>query len=295
MAHVLAARVLLMVVGLSSAGSVSAQDVSKLYARVKSAIVTVNTESASGTGFVIENGDYALTCAHVVKGATTLEIVGARTSGAEVLYLDPGRDIAILRLGRRFPYSLKISKGSPTPGTRVYVIGSALGVYDKTITDGLVSGIRHSGNAGLLQISAQITHGNSGSPVLSIGGEVVGMAQSTIPDTAIAFALSAHDIRMVVGVLKDLDSTGREILGRVAQTKDSTGIFFSDNPDSKLLYKCEPYEYIIVKQFRNAEWLKVVLKKKGVYGFVRRNAVRILPYQVTRRGITVSTLDGLRL
>jgi len=81
---------------------------------------------------------------------------------------------------------------------------------------------------------------------------------------------------------------GRVVLGRVGQTTTTTPIFAAPNTRSRVFYQSQPYEYLVVRSGREAQWVQVLLKK-GIYGYAARANVKILPYEVTANGQTRST------
>ncbi len=137
---------------------------------------------ALGSGFFVRPGIIA-TNVHVIRGAATgyakligretkLEIVG-------VVGLDSAHDLALLSIagGAAPPLSVGDS-GSMHVGDEVYAVGNPEGL-EGTFSDGIVSGIRKIGGERLLQITAPISPGSSGGPVLNANGKVVGVAVAT--------------------------------------------------------------------------------------------------------------------
>lgn len=133
----------------------------------------------SGTGFVISTSGLIVTNFHVVRGSTSLQ---TELSSGEIFdnifYVtsDPRRDIVILRI---FAEGLKpLVLGSDAEaeiGERVYVMGNPLG-QTNTFSDGIVSAKRTIEGVSLLQITAPISPGSSGGPVMNSRGEVIGIA-----------------------------------------------------------------------------------------------------------------------
>lgn len=148
--------------------------------------------SSSGTGFYLGSGLVA-TNWHVVEDASRIEVASSRNTvlgGAEVAIRDIANDLAVLRLLGQAPegcpeppYSLA-SAGSLALGAKVAVIGfplSGLLGSEPRYTEGVVSS-----KTGLdddprtIQISAQIQPGSSGSPLLDVEGDVVGVVVSSL-------------------------------------------------------------------------------------------------------------------
>ncbi len=142
---------------------------------------------ASGTGFAI-GPSLVATNYHVVEHATRLRATLADNTSVDVAAVvaqDEKNDLALLRLdGPRTLAPLTLGLGSIEPGDRVVVVGNPLGLAG-TVSEGIVSAVRLKGlgedsgdysDRPLLQITAPISPGSSGSPVFNSAGEVIGIA-----------------------------------------------------------------------------------------------------------------------
>jgi tetratricopeptide (TPR) repeat protein len=134
-----------------------------------------------GSGFFIsQNGD-VITNYHVLQGASSAEIKTADEKTYPITYIVAGDEQNdIIRLSVNIPsssvYPLSLSKTIPEVGERIIVYGSPLGL-ENTVSDGIVSAIRDIPDYGrIIQITAPISPGSSGSPVLNMQGEVIGIA-----------------------------------------------------------------------------------------------------------------------
>ena len=134
-----------------------------------------------GSGFFInENGDI-ITNYHVIQGASSAEIKTADEKTYPITYIvaeDEQNDIIRLSVNipSQYVYPLSLSKTIPEVGERIIVYGSPLGL-ENTVSDGIVSAIRDIPDYGrIIQITAPISPGSSGSPVLNMKGEVIGIA-----------------------------------------------------------------------------------------------------------------------
>ncbi|MFN8139083.1 MAG: trypsin-like peptidase domain-containing protein [Fimbriimonadales bacterium] len=194
-------RFLLFLFPLVATGNSPAQNGASVFEKSKDAIVTVSTSTGSGTGFIIENGTLLVTCYHVTEGdsISSIEISLKGVQVAARYAWDADADIVIYSLTKKAPKSLTLhSTGLLSPGKKIFVIGTPLGFLSNTITEGIVSGIRRDGPNKMLQITAPISPGNSGSPVLDAEGSVVGMVQGSITEgQSLNFAISAQDIRRI--------------------------------------------------------------------------------------------------
>lgn len=155
------------------------------------AVVTVyvsstnKAKSITGSGFVVKSDGIVITNYHVIADAVETaggSIIVRANTGAyfkveEVVAYNEEKDIAILKLDARdLPITKLAAKYNPKAGDSVVVIGSPFGL-EATVTDGIISSIR--GKDKMLQISAAISPGSSGSPVFNLKGEVIGVATLT--------------------------------------------------------------------------------------------------------------------
>ncbi|NLY76289.1 MAG: tetratricopeptide repeat protein [Firmicutes bacterium] len=134
-----------------------------------------------GSGFFINEDGEAITNRHVLEGAVRAEVKtidGRIYSVTKIIAEDQEADI--IKIKPIIPKSqlnfLNINPSLPKVGERIIVIGSPLGL-EQTVSDGIVSAIRKIPIFGtIIQISAPISPGSSGSPVVNLEGEVIGVA-----------------------------------------------------------------------------------------------------------------------
>jgi tetratricopeptide (TPR) repeat protein len=163
-------------------------------------------DSYLGSGFFVDD-DVVVTNYHVIKEATK---VVARRVGQKHVYQtsiishDAERDLALVRIVGAIARPLPLVKGIRIAvGDVVYVAGNPEGL-EGTFSQGIVSALR--GNE-YVQITAPISHGSSGGPVLNSRGEVIGVAVGTIKEGQnLNFAISA---RYVVSLLAGAGGSNR--------------------------------------------------------------------------------------
>ena len=173
---------------LACAQVASAQEsLPELVRRVKPSVVSVitynskNEVQVTGSGFFIRPGQ-VVTNLHVVEGAQRVEI---RTfDGKGKLYevvgfagVDEEGDLALLsvKMPAERSRALEVAASVPEEGESVFVIGNPLRL-EGSVSDGIVSAIREVPSLGrIVQITAPISHGNSGSPVFNMRGQVIGI------------------------------------------------------------------------------------------------------------------------
>ena len=166
-----------------------ALSVQEIYERVSPSVVVVYNINESGqirahgTGFFIDPWGMVATNYHVVEGASSLKIKtkgGATMDIRGIAAADAENDVVILSANLPIDSirTLKMTPSLPQVGDKIVVIGTPYHPQlAQTITDGLVSAVRPvAGGKRLIQISAPISPGSSGSPVVNTKGEVVGIA-----------------------------------------------------------------------------------------------------------------------
>ncbi len=181
-----------------------AQSVSQVFQRVNPSVVVIRTreravtaqgqaasESGVGSGVLITTDGKVITAAHVVQTADeiTVEFLGGETIPARVVASEPEADVSLLQLDRpparpvvaRMGNSERVEVGDP-----IFIVGAPYGI-SHTLTVGHISA-RHKPNtvysamsrAEFLQTDAAINQGNSGGPMFSMQGEVIGIVSHII-------------------------------------------------------------------------------------------------------------------
>jgi S1-C subfamily serine protease len=149
-------------------------------------------EIGHGSGFVISPEGRVVTNFHVIEEAARMVAIFAGGKKAEVVGVwafDKSQDLAVLQLAEGTYPIVALSSSAPKQGDEVIVIGSPLGL-EGSVSTGIVSAVRSEGAIALadrkeesdrgkswgLQISAAVSPGSSGSPVLDAEGKVMGVA-----------------------------------------------------------------------------------------------------------------------
>jgi tetratricopeptide (TPR) repeat protein len=186
------------------------------------------TIRSQGTGFFINKKGEVITNSHVLQGAFRSQIRISDGSGYPVKAVTAeDLDGDLLRVSVDIPEEkvkpLTIGSVLPEVGEKILVIGTPLGL-DKTVSDGIVSAIREIPGFGkIMQMTAPISSGSSGSPVLNMKGEVVGVATFLIlAGQNLNFAIPAERIaRMSTGKGRSVaERTEKEMEDQRAQAAE---------------------------------------------------------------------------
>lgn len=220
---------------LLAASTAGAQDVADVFADVHSSVVTIRSVKESphgdpgskasaevlvGSGVLLTEGGEILTAAHVVKLADRIEVtfVDGTVLPARVIASEPVPDLALLEIqGLAPPAAVPARLGDSDHvrvGSRVMVIGAPLNM-EHTLTVGYVSARRRSESflgsmQGVehFQTDAAINKGNSGGPLFSMGGEVIGVVCHIVSESGgsegLGFAVTSNAVR-------DLLLSGRHV------------------------------------------------------------------------------------
>jgi S1-C subfamily serine protease len=169
------------------------------------AIVSIETAQGSGSGFFVAPRT-VITNRHVIQDNVSVTV---RLSSGQKL---PGRveksssenDLAIVRVDSALPSQPVLALGSVNdvrPGQEVIAIGLALGVFQNSVTRGIISAIRRADRTVMLQTDAAINPGNSGGPLLNRHGQVVGINTLKVGGAAesLGFAVAADHARALLG------------------------------------------------------------------------------------------------
>lgn len=167
------------------------------------------TVEARGSGFIISSDGYVVTNNHVVNGATKVSVTldDGTTLPAKVIGRDPKTDVALLRVKPtgKLPFIELGDSDDVQPGEWVIAVGNPYGLGG-TVTAGIVSALGRDLHSGayndFIQIDAPINHGNSGGPLFTQDGKVVGINSMIISPNGggsigIGFAIPSNTVKSV--------------------------------------------------------------------------------------------------
>jgi tetratricopeptide (TPR) repeat protein len=185
-AGTLGAGLTLFVMGLFSVVK-GQSDLTAVVSHIRSSVVTVvafngdGKPTTQGTGFFVAANGTLITNNHVVANAARVSIKtksGVIYDIVQTVAEDFDGDLVALRADLRglAVRPLRLSSAPVASGQRIFVIGSPLGL-DETVSEGIISAVRQIDGIGrVIQITAPISPGSSGSPVVNARGEIIGVA-----------------------------------------------------------------------------------------------------------------------
>jgi S1-C subfamily serine protease len=260
----------LALVILSANSAYSQNNLPELVKQVKPSVVAISTYDAggealmTGSGFFVRPGE-VVTNLHVIRGAFRAEIKTLDGKGktypvAGAVAIDEEGDLALLRVDMpaERARSSELATVLPDEGEEIFVIGNPLKL-EGSVSNGIVSAVREVPNVGrIIQITAPISHGNSGSPVFNLEGKVVGVVTVKVTNGQnINLAIAADRVRQLhADRLRPLVEVSGKNKGDMAELLYRTGLesLWLGNYDSALGY----FENAANKNPRRADaWVQV--------------------------------------
>ncbi len=236
-----------------SADISGATDISGIAAMISDTVVEITTEAmatnsffgqyvtkGAGSGVIVDNTGHIVTCAHVVDGATTINVKlsNGEIYSATLVGSDSKTDIAVIKIEPKDGSSLHAAtignSDKLVVGQPVIAIGNPLGELGGTVTNGIISAtsrpVQIDGqNYTLLQTNAAINPGNSGGGLFDIAGNLIGVVNAKSSGTGIeglGFAIPSNSaLDIAKQIIEKGFISGRPALGfMVFEIKDMQDI-----------------------------------------------------------------------
>lgn len=190
-------------------------------------------QSGAGSGVIISQDGYILTCAHVVSGATSIKVQldSGDTYDATIVGSDSTSDIAVIKIEATGLTPAVIGDSDALAvGETVVAVGNPLGTLSNSVTDGIISALNREvtvedNDMTLMQTSASISPGNSGGGLFNANGELIGIvnAKSSYSEAeGIGFAIPINSAMSISQELIQNGSVARPALGvKIYDVKDA--------------------------------------------------------------------------
>ena len=186
--------------------------------------------SASGSGFIVSEDGYIITCLHVVEGANEIKVslFNGTEYDAEYVGGDKLYDVAVLKIDAEGLRTVALGDSDNLIiGEDAIVIGNPLSLTF-SVTKGIISAtdrvidVDENDTISVFQLDAAVNSGNSGGPVFNSRGEVIGLVDAKYAAEGVEGLGFAVPINQVMDVAEDLISygyvTGRPYFGITAST-----------------------------------------------------------------------------
>ncbi len=182
-------------------------------------------QSGAGSGIVISQDGYILTCAHVVSGATSVKVQlngSDQSYDATVVGVDSTSDIAVLKIDATGLTPAVIGDSDKLAvGETTVAVGNPLGTLSNTVTQGIVSALNRQvtvedNDMTLIQTDTSISPGNSGGGLFNANGELIGVvnAKSSYSEAeGIGFAIPINTAMDIAQQLIENGAVARPVLG----------------------------------------------------------------------------------
>ena len=192
-------------------------------------------QSGAGSGIIISQDGYILTCAHVVSGATSVKVQlngSDQSYDATVVGVDSTSDIAVLKIDATGLTPAVIGDSDKLAvGETTVAVGNPLGTLSNTVTQGIVSALNRQvtvedNDMTLIQTDTSISPGNSGGGLFNANGELIGVvnAKSSYSEAeGIGFAIPINTAMDIAQQLIENGAVARPVLGvSILDVQDSS-------------------------------------------------------------------------
>ncbi|OGY64421.1 MAG: hypothetical protein A3I89_03240 [Candidatus Harrisonbacteria bacterium RIFCSPLOWO2_02_FULL_41_11] len=202
----------------------------EIIAKVKPAVVYIETSKGSGSGMIIESDGFILTNNHVVTGSYSVKVKlsDGRVFNGGVLGRNEIIDLAIIKIdGNNLPTVGLGNSDAIDQGDEAFTLGYPLGIEgDVSFKEGTVSRRIAVGNIDYLEISADILPGNSGGPLVDQFGQVIGINTAVLPEASVQGISLGETLKFAIPVniaktlIPDLKA-GKVVIDEIVQAKEA--------------------------------------------------------------------------
>ncbi|MFA7707364.1 MAG: trypsin-like peptidase domain-containing protein [Candidatus Pacearchaeota archaeon] len=160
-------------------------------------VVSIVTDVAQGSGFIITSDGYVVTNYHVISGASTISVIPYEGSAktVELIGYSVNMDVALLKINGEYTPLVFGDSDDAEVGEKVIAMGNPYGL-SFSVSEGIISSLHREGSNGFkvyTQIDVPLNPGNSGGPLVNKQGEVIGINNFKVSDAeSLGFALESN-------------------------------------------------------------------------------------------------------
>jgi S1-C subfamily serine protease len=184
---------------------------------------SIEQQQGQGSGFITRSDGVILTNAHVVEGASEVDVTlpDGRSFSGKVLGADPITDVAVVKVAASgLPVAALGDSAKVRPGEWAIAIGNPLGL-DNTVTAGIISAVQRTNAVGegqrvpYIQTDAAVNPGNSGGPLINDRGQVIGIntAIRKAPGAGLSFAIPINLGRQIAAQILERGRASHPYIG----------------------------------------------------------------------------------
>ena len=184
---------------------------------------SIQQQQGQGSGFITRSDGVILTNAHVVEGASEVDVTlpDGRSFSGKVLGFDPVTDVAVVKVAATgLPVAPLGDSAKVRPGEWAIAIGNPLGL-DNTVTAGIISAVQRTNAVGegqrvpYQQTDAAVNPGNSGGPLINDRGQVIGIntAIRQAPGAGLSFAIPINLSRQIAAQILERGRASHPYIG----------------------------------------------------------------------------------
>ncbi|PWW34631.1 MULTISPECIES: S1C family serine protease [Paenibacillus] len=250
-------------------------------------VVTIESSSGLGSGFLYNDQGDIVTNAHVVEGSkeVTIRTLNHEEYKGTVIGIGEETDVAVVRVpDLKKVTPLPIAKSKAETGDEILALGSPLGL-ENTVTTGIISGVGRSFEiapyiySNLYQISAPITHGNSGGPLISAEtGEVLGINSAVVEqEGGIGFSIPITSVLKQVQAWSEkpsssktaVQTSGNQGAGSNSASLEAEGLV------TEFYMNLNLNDYVTAYALLGSEWQSGISYAKFREGYINTSYVTI--------------------
>jgi serine protease Do len=265
--------------------------------KIRPSVVTVETDLATATGWIVDSTGIIVTNNHVIESAAVVHVTLAdgRELTAQSVQTDAFSDLAIIRVNASGLVSANIgNSASLRVGEPVAAIGNSLG-EGISMKGGWISRLNVTANIegqvlfGLLETDAAINAGNSGGPLVNMAGEVIGITNAKLVEVGvegIGYAISIDSAVPVIRQLIEKGSVMRPFLGvgnmrnasggvSIGEVIDATPAALSGLQAGDIIISIDDIDvsnaddlFLVIQGKKIGQRIKIVYTRSGVQGIV---------------------------